>query len=75
MLQFLFFGPWENGMKWGWEVIFSANPDLADILGDRIFENRYFWYFFGIHISGFPGSQISKIWPGPGLGLGPGAYV
>ena len=30
----LFFGPWKNGMMWGREVIFPANPDLVDILGD-----------------------------------------
>ena len=23
-----------NGMKWGREVLFPANPDLADIFGD-----------------------------------------
>ena len=50
---------------------FLANPDLADILGrkDLDFEN---FHFGGFQISGFPGSQICKIWPGPGLGLGPG---
>ena len=60
---------WE-GPKWGREVIFPANPDLADILGDMDsdFENSHFPYFFGFQISGFPGSQISRIWSGPGLG-------
>ena len=33
-------------------------------------ENFYFWVVFGFQISGCPGFQISKIWPGPGLGLG-----
>ena len=30
--------------KWGWEFLFPANPDLADILGDMDldFENLYF---------------------------------
>ena len=33
-----------DGMKWGREVIFPANPDLADILGnmDLDFENFKF---------------------------------
>ena len=34
-----------NGMKWGREGLFPANPDLADILGDMDFdfENLYFF--------------------------------
>ena len=44
---------WESP-KWGREVVFPANPDLADILGrtDFDFENFYFWDFFGSQISG-----------------------
>ena len=33
---------------------------------------QFIFSCFGSQISGFPGSQISKIWPGLGLGLGPG---
>ena len=63
---------WLGGPKWGREVLFPANPDLADILGrtDLDFEKFYFLGFFGSQISGFPGSQISKIWPLAGLGPG-----
>ena len=64
-----------EGPKWGREVLFPTNPDLADILGrtDFDFENCYFFDFFGSRIPRFPGSQISKIpeiWLGPGLGPG-----
>ena len=63
-----------DGPKWGQEDFFPTNPDLANILGrtDLDFVNFIFFHFFGSQISGFPGSQIFKIWPGPGLGLGPG---
>ena len=55
-------------MKWGREVLFPANPDLADILGDMDFdfENFYFGDFFGFQIStgawksGILGSKKSK---------------
>ena len=38
-----------DGPKWGREVLFPANPDLADILGDTDFdfEDFYFWDFLG----------------------------
>ena len=37
-----------EGPKWGWEGLFPANPDLADILGrtDFDFENFQFLFFF-----------------------------
>ena len=56
-----------DGPKWGREVLFPANPNLADILGrtDLDFENFHFFDFWD---SGFSGSQISKIWAKPGLG-------
>ena len=62
-----------NGPKWGRELFFPTNPDLANILGrtDFDFENFYFWDLFGFQIPRFPGPQISRspeIWPGPGLG-------
>ena len=71
---FVFFRPTQkiawDGPKWGREVLFPANPDLADILDDMDLDldNYRFGYFFEFKISGIPGSQISKIWSGPGLG-------
>ena len=43
-----------EGPKWGREVLFPANPDLANILGrtDFDFENFYFWDFLGSQIFG-----------------------
>ena len=39
-----------DGPKWGQEDFFSANPDLANILGrtDLDFENFWFFHFFWI---------------------------
>ena len=52
-----------DGPKWGWEVLFPANPDLADISGrtDFDFENSYFCFVWDP--MKFPGfrSQISRI--------------
>ena len=71
-----------DGPKWGRELFFPINPDLADILGDTDFdfENFYFFDFFGSQISRFPGSQksgLGRAWAGlgPGLGLGPGGAL
>ena len=64
-----------DGPEWDQEDVFPSNPDLADILGrtDLDFEKLYFLYFLDSQISGFPGPQISKIWPRPGLSwAGPG---
>ena len=59
-----------DGPKWGREGLFSADPDLADILGrpDLDFENLYFVdfldsKFMDVQVAALPGSQISKIWP------------
>ena len=51
-----------DGPKWGREVLFTANPDLADILGDMDFnfDNFRFWDLFGLHVSK-SGFHISKI--------------
>ena len=52
MIFFGFFRPTQkiawDGPKWGREVFFPANPDLADILGDADFdfENFYVGDFF-----------------------------
>ena len=54
-----------DGPKWGREDFFPTNPDLADILGRADSDFEDFFLVFGSQISGFPGSQISKIWPGP----------
>ena len=50
-----------NGPKWGRELFFPTNPDLADILGrtDLNFENLYFLEFLDpefldFQIPGFP---------------------
>ena len=52
-----------DGPKWGREVLFPANPDLADILGDADFDfdNFYFLDFFGPKFLAW--AQL-----GPGLG-------
>ena len=51
-----------DGPKWGWESLFPANPDLANILGDMDsdFENFIIFGFWGFQNSGFPGPQISR---------------
>ena len=65
-----------DGPKWGREFFVSANPDLADILGDTDFgfENFHFLDLFVSQISGL-GPAWAQL--GPGLGpawaqLGPG---
>ena len=82
LIFFGFFRPTQkmspDGPKWGREVIFPANPDLADILGRTgfDFENLYFLDFFGFQISGLGPAWAHPL--GPGLGpptwaqLGPG---
>ena len=64
--------PWAGAALGGKKVLFPANPDLAGIFGrtDLDFVDFHFWDLFGFQISGFPGSQISKIWPLAGLGPG-----
>ena len=51
-----------NGPKWGRELFFPTNPDLANILGrtDSDFENLYFCYFLDLKFPRFPNS-----WAGP----------
>ena len=57
---FAFFRPTQkmvwDGPKWGREVLFPTNPDLADILGrmDFDFENFLIFGLFGSNISRFP---------------------
>ena len=48
--------------KWGQEVLFPTNPDLADILGrmDFDFENFQFWDFLDPKFPDFQDSQISE---------------
>ena len=62
-----------NGPKWGRELFFPANPDLADILGRMglHFENLYFWEFLDpkfldFQIPGFPDSGLSSSYICPG---------
>ena len=61
---------WE-GPKWGREVLFPANPDLADILGrtDFDFENFHFDIFWipNFWIFRFPDFQnLAQAGLGPG---------
>ena len=47
---FAFFRPTQkiawDGPKWGRDVFFPTNPDLADILGDTDFDFKIFVFFF-----------------------------
>ena len=45
--------PW-NDPKWGQEILFAANPDFADILGDMDFDFENF--HFGARV-GLPRKQ------------------
>ena len=60
-----------EGPKWGREVLFPANPDLADILGrtDFDFENFYFFDFLDPKFADFQGPR-NLAWAGLGPGLG-----
>ena len=64
-----------DGPKWGREVFFPTNPDLADVLGrtDLDFDNFTFFIVWvpNFWISKFPYFQ-NLGWAGPGLGLGLG---
>ena len=64
MLLYFFFRSMEkiawDGPKWGREVLFPANPDLADILSDMDFDVEMFLLFCWIPnfwISRFPDFQ------------------
>ena len=68
-----------DGPKWGREVLFPANKNLADILGrtDFDFENFYFWVFL---VARFPDFQVPRnlAWAGlgwAGLGLGQAGWA
>ena len=58
-----------EGPKWGREVLFPANPDLLDILGDTDldFENFYFLDFLDTRFLDFQFPRFPEICPGPGL--------
>ena len=71
----VFLAPAKNvwdGPKWGREVFFPANPDLANFLGDMDFdfENLYVFVFFGSQISGL-GPAGAQLGPGLGPAVGP----
>ena len=58
------FGPWRNGMNWGREVFFPANPDIADILGDMGFDvDHLYFLFFGIPKFQVRVPRFPEIWP------------
>ena len=63
-----------DGPKWGREVFFPTNPDLADILGrmDLDFENFYFFHFLDPTFLDFQVPRFPKSGPGR-AGLGPWA--
>ena len=46
-----------DGAKWGREIIFPANPDFADILGDMDFDLEIFYF---LYIFGIPNFWISR---------------
>ena len=50
-----------DGPKWGREILFPTNPDLADILGrmDFDFENFHFLDFLDAKFPDFQDFQIS----------------
>ena len=52
-----------DGPKWGKDDFFLANPDLADILGDKDFDFENF-HFLDFVDPKFPDFQVL----GPGLG-------
>ncbi|MEC8042920.1 MAG: hypothetical protein VX181_19925 [Pseudomonadota bacterium] len=72
MTFFGFFRPTQKiareGPKWGREVFFPANPELADILGDTDFdfENLYFGGFFWISNFQISRLGLGRAGPGPG---------
>ena len=53
-----------EGPKWGREVFFPANPDLADILGrtDFDFENFIFLISFGSQLGPSLGPAWAQAW-------------
>ena len=57
-------------MKWGQEVLFRTNPDLADILGDMDFdfESLYVSVCVGLLNFQIQVPIFTEIWPGLGLG-------
>ena len=56
-----------DGPKWGRKDFFLLIQTLPTFWSERIRIFRILFFpLFGSQISGFPGPQISKIWPGPG---------
>ena len=64
-----------DGPKWGQKDFFLLIQTLPTFWAERIWVLRIsIFEILWIPISEFPGSQISKIWPGPSqAGLGPWA--
>ena len=60
-----------DGPKWGQEDFFLLIQTLPTFWAERIWILKILiLVFFGSQIYGFPGPQISKIWPLAGLGPG-----
>ena len=52
-----------NGIKWGREVLFPTNPDLANILGDMNFDFGIRYVLipdFQIQVPRFPGRRVEE---------------
>ena len=58
-----------DGPKWGQDVFFPTNPDLADILGRTDFDFENF-YFLMLLVPKFPDFQVPRNLAWAGLGLG-----
>ena len=59
----IFFGICGVPPIWGWEILFPANPDLADILGDTDFDFDNFLIFVVPNF--WLGTHLGPAWAHP----------